>query len=84
MAKVLLVILMAITATAFAMDNMHHVDLGLVLGKPVHVRLFFLLLTSFLIGSFSAMLVNLCLSTRPKEPNETAPDSAEDDDFFSA
>jgi uncharacterized integral membrane protein len=83
-AKVLLVICFAVMATAFAMDNMHHVDLGLVLGKPVHVRLFFLLMTSFLIGSFSAMLVNLCLNTRPKEPNEKAPDSVEDDDFFSA
>ena len=44
MLRVLLAILLAVTATTFAMDNMHHVGLGLIVGGPVHVRLFFLLL----------------------------------------
>ena len=81
MLKVLFVILMAVAATTFATDNMHHVDLGLVVGSPVNVRLFFLLLTSFLVGCFSAMLVNLYLNARSRKQRET-PQDTEDDGFF--
>ena len=81
MLKVLFVILLAVVAATFATDNMHHVDLGLVVGSPVHVRLFFLLLTSFLIGCFSAMLMNLYLSARSGKQREM-PQDTEDDDFF--
>ena len=81
MLKVLFVILLAATAATFATDNMHHVDLGLVVGSPVHVRLFFLLLTSFLVGCFSAMLMNLYLNARSGKQRET-PQDTEDDGFF--
>ncbi len=81
MLKVLFVILLAVIAAVFATDNMHHVDLGLVVGRPVHVRLFFLLLTSFLIGCFSAMLMNLYLNAKSDRQGGTARDT-EKDDFF--
>lgn len=82
MLVLLLFILLAVVATMFAMDNMQRVELSLVLGRPVHVRLFFLLLTSFLFGCFSAMLVNLYRRTKPVKRKERAQDT-EDDDFFS-
>ncbi len=82
MLKLLLVILTAIMVTTLAMDNMHRVELGLIVGRPVHVRLFFLLLTSFLVGCFSAMFMNLYLSTKSKKRREIVRDT-EGDDFFS-
>ena len=81
MLKVLFVILLAAMAVTFATDNMHHVDLGLVVGKPVNVRLFFLLLTSFLLGCFTVMLMKLYLSARSGRRRAT-PQDTEDDDFF--
>jgi uncharacterized integral membrane protein len=78
----LLVILLAVAATMFATDNMQHVELSLVVGRPVHVRLFFLLLISFMLGCFSAMLINLYRRAKPVKRRERAQD--EDDDFFSS
>lgn len=82
MLKLLFVILAAALATMFAMDNMNRVELGLVVGRPVHVRLFFLLLISFLIGCFMVLLLNLYRNTTRKNHGAKAP-SVEDDDFFS-
>ena len=82
MLRVSSAILLAVAATTFAMDNMHRVELGLVVGKPVHVRLFFLLLTSFLVGCFSAMLIGFCLSTKSGKQGETK-QGTEDEAFFS-
>ncbi len=56
MLVLLVVILLAVAATMFAMDNMQRVELGLIVGRPVHVRLFFLLLASFLIGVLLGVL----------------------------
>jgi len=82
MLKLTFVIFVVAVATTFAMDNMHRVEIGLVMGRPVHVRLFFLLLTSFLVGCFSAMLMDLYISAKLKKKRETAQD-ADEDDFFS-
>ena len=81
MLRLLCIILAAATGTIFAMDNMQRVELGLIVGRPVHVRLFFLLLTSFLIGCFSAILLNLYLRTNLKKERKGAADT-EDDKFF--
>ncbi len=81
MLKALFVVLLSGTAAVFAMDNMHHVDLGLVLGTPVSVRLFFLLLTSFLVGCLLATLMNLYLNAKSKKQSETAR-ATDDEDFF--
>ncbi len=82
MLRLLFVVLAAVMATMFAMDNMQRVELGLIVGRPVHVRLFFLLLASFLVGSFAAMVMNLYLNTRFKKGRQTTP-ATEDDEFFS-
>lgn len=71
----------------FAWDNTHHVEVGMVLGRPVHVRLIFLLLTTFLIGHFTAVLLNVFLSQRIKAKGgqgreRRAEYGDEDDDLF--
>ena len=82
MLVLLVVILLAVAATMFAMDNMQRVELSLVVGRPVHVRLFFLLLVSFMLGCFSVMLVNLYRRAKPAKKRDKTSD-AEEDDFFS-
>ena len=82
MLKLLCIILVAVIVTIFAMDNMHQVELGLFIGRPVHVRLFFLLLISFLLGCFAAILINLYISAKSKKKTEIA-QGPEEDDFFS-
>ena len=57
------------------------VELGLIVGRPVHVRLFFLLLTTFLAGCFLAVLMSLYRSTDVKRKREPATNT-ESDDFF--
>ena len=81
MLRVLFIVLLAAMAATFAMDNMHHVGLGLIVGEPVYVRLFFLLLTSFLVGCFTTMLMHLCLSARARRRDQP-PQDAEDEPFF--
>jgi len=80
--RLLLVVGVVAAATVFAVDNMHRVELGLVVGRPVHVRLFFLLLISFLVGCFAAVLTELYFSARFKKGEEPAR-AAEGEDFFS-
>ena len=82
MKKLLLAIISAVLVTVFAMDNLRRVELGLIVGKPVHVRLFFLLLTSYLIGCFSAVLISLYLGTKSRK-RDTRTRDAEGDEFFS-
>ncbi len=82
MLKLLYSILIAVIVAIFAMDNMHHVELGLFIGKPVHVRLFFLLLIFFLVGCFAAILINLYVSAKFKKKTKIAQDP-EEDNFFS-
>ena len=81
MLKLMLVTLTVVLLTILAMDNMHHVQVGLIIGKQVHVRLFFLLLTSFVIGCFSVMLLNLYRGAKSKKSGTSQ--DIEGDDFFS-
>jgi uncharacterized integral membrane protein len=78
--KLIFIILVAVMATILAMNNMHHVELSLVVGRPVHVRLFFLLLTCFLIGCFSAMLMTLYHGMKSGKKRGIAQDEGEE--FF--
>jgi uncharacterized integral membrane protein len=80
--KLLCAVVIAVIATIFAMDNMHHIELGLFVGQPVHVRLFFLLLISFLAGCFAPILINLYMRAIFKKKTEITQDT-EEDDFFS-
>jgi uncharacterized integral membrane protein len=87
MRKLLLILVAGALVLLFALNNTHHVEMSLIFGTPVHVRLVFLLLTTFLIGHFSAVVLNLYLRTKTNsganraERRETSSDS-EEDEFF--
>ena len=87
MQKLLLILVAAIAVALFALSNTHRVEMGVIFGMPVHVRLVFLLITTFLVGYFTAVLVNIYVRTkinstskRP-EPGAKSKD-AEEDEFF--
>ncbi|MHC5035817.1 MAG: hypothetical protein ACYTHM_00745 [Planctomycetota bacterium] len=82
MLKLIAAVLLAMGVAVFAMDNMHVVELGCVAGRPVNVRLFFLLLTAFLVGCFATTLVNLYMGTRLRRKGEVPPE-LEGGDYFS-
>lgn len=82
MLKLLCVILVAVIVTIFAFDNMHHVELDLFIGGPKNVRLFFLLLISFLVGCFTTVIIDLYTRVKYKKKTEITQDT-EEDDFFS-
>jgi len=82
MTRMLTVALVAVMAIIFAADNMHHVELGLIFGRPVNVRLFFLLLTSFLLGCLVTVFVNLYVAARSRRGDQKTR-GGRDDEFFS-
>ncbi|TET34455.1 MAG: hypothetical protein E3J72_14135 [Planctomycetota bacterium] len=82
MVKLLLAVILVAVMTVFAMNNMHRVELGLIIGRPVHVRLFFLLMTSYLLGCFSAILVRLFLNTRTKKKGKAVQETETEGFFF--
>ncbi len=81
MLKLLVAVLVAAAVAAFAMDNLHRVEFGLIVGRPTHVRLFFLLLTSYLLGCFTTMIVNIYIGMKAKK-KEKAGHAADKDGFF--
>ena len=87
MQRLLLLILIGLVLVLFAWSNTHHVEVGLIFGRPVHVRLVFLLLTTFLVGHFTAVLLNVYVRSRIKasERREQMMEGAhgdEDDESF--
>ena len=85
MRKLLLLLLVGVVLLLLALSNTHHVEVGLVFGRPTHVRLIFLLLTTFLLGYFTAVLLSIYMNTRIKTKArhmKMTEDEDEDDDFF--
>ena len=66
MQRVLLILMAGLAMVMFAWSNTHHVEVGVVLGRPVRVRLIFLLLTTFLLGHFAAVLLSVYTRGRIK------------------
>lgn len=88
MQKLLLILVVGLVLVMFAWSNTHHVEVGLVLGRPVHVRLIFLLLTTFLAGHFTAVVLGAYVRTRIKAKvrRQKAREDGHDEDesdFFS-
>jgi uncharacterized integral membrane protein len=54
MAKLLVAMAVTITVVVFSMSNLHDVELSLVFGEPVPIRLTFLLAVAYLAGVVSA------------------------------
>lgn len=74
MTKLALTVLATIVIVVFAISNSHHVDLSCGVGKPVEIRLIFLLLTAFIVGMavpvFYRLIRRLDRDTLVKRENE--------------
>ena len=85
MHKWLLLLLAGVAVLLFAWTNTHHVEVGFIFGRPSNVRLIFLLLTTFLLGYFTAVILNIYVRTRIKVKArhlKMTEDADEDDDFL--
>ena len=70
MVKLLLIIIAVVLAVVFAIDNMHRVTIGFIAGPPVEMRMFFVIMTAFLGGILSTLLLGMywrTLSSKRKE-----------------
>ncbi len=87
MYRVLLTLAAGVLILLFSINNTHHVEMSLIIGAPVHVRLIFLLLTVFLMGHFSAVLANVYFrsklnSTTKQVGKKEVACETEEDEFF--
>ncbi len=68
MLRLLLAMVATVTVVVFVMVNSHHVALSVVVGPPVKIRLIFLLMLTFILGSlvtaFGGMFVRLRVRRR--------------------
>jgi len=84
--KLFFAFLVTVTVVVFAIDNLHSVRVGLIVGPQFEVRLFFLLATVFLLGCVTTVLVQLygeaaARSRRDAEPRGAEPHGLEEDFF---
>jgi len=87
MRKLLLIVVAGALVLLFALNNTHRVEMSVIFGRPLHVRLVFLLLSTFLIGHFSAVLINVYVrtkigSTAKRAEKRDRSHDAEEDEFF--
>jgi uncharacterized integral membrane protein len=54
MAQLIAAIIATVFTVAFAMSNMHHVQLSCIIGAPVEIRLIFLMMATFAAGALTA------------------------------
>lgn len=64
MQKFVVYVLLMVVVVLFAVDNMSHVEVGLIVGRPFQVRLFFLLLVVYLCGCFTTLVANMYLNAK--------------------
>ena len=86
MRKLVIALVAATVVVVFAMDNMHHVEMGHVVGGIVRVRLFWLMLCSFLAGCFLTTVANMYINSKAKSEGETereAVKTADAEEYFS-
>ena len=87
MVRLALLLIGVLIAVLFATNNMHNVQVGLVVGRPVHVRLFFLLLTVFLAGALISTILHLYLNAESRKKKTATPEpvpEAAGDEYFSS
>ncbi len=77
MTRLIVAIAATVLIVGFAVANTHHVDLSLVFGAPVQVRLIFLLASTFSLGALTGILVRLIAEVR-KERRARMARTAED------
>lgn len=66
MVRLLIAILVTVGAVVFIMANTHDVELDVVFGTPVRIRLIFLLLSTFILGVVVSSLFGMIAKLRLK------------------
>lgn len=66
MMRLLLAILVTVLTVVFTMANTHDVELDVVFGTPVRIRLIFLLLSTFILGIVVSSLFSMVANVRFK------------------
>lgn len=59
MGRIALAILITVSFVAFSLSNTHHVELSFVVGRPVEIRLIFLMALSFATGVVGTLFYQL-------------------------
>jgi uncharacterized integral membrane protein len=59
MVQLILATVLTIVVVAFSMSNAHHVQLSYAFGRPIEVRLIFLLLCTYLAGAATAYFYHM-------------------------
>lgn len=79
MVRLILAVVLTISVVSFVMVNTHHVNLSFVVGPPVKIRLIFLLMSAFFVGtictSFLMMVWRLRGRPRPDRGERSATDA---------
>jgi uncharacterized integral membrane protein len=66
MVKLITTVLVTAFLIFFAMNNMDHVQVSFVFGEPKRVRLFYLMISTFLVGFLLSYILSLYLQTKTK------------------
>lgn len=84
MLRLLIAIAATVAVVLFVMVNTHHVALSFIFGQPVQVRLIFLLMLTFMLGSVLTIFISMYTKARLRrrlravEAGRAARDSEDD------
>ena len=67
MIKLIFAVLFTIVLVAFSMANAHHIELSVIFGKPIEIRLIFLLATSYTLGAVSSTIFTMVRQLKRKQ-----------------
>lgn len=77
--RLLTTIIGTAAVVAFAVANTHHVEMSIVIGAPIRVRLIFLLMSTFAVGSFATVLCWQIMALRNRLAERRARTAASQD-----
>ena len=72
MIKLISAVLFTIIVVAFSMANAHHIELSVIFGKPVEIRLIFLLASSYALGAVTTMFYTMVRQLKRKQDTRLA------------
>jgi len=68
--RLTLAVILTVLFVGFSLANAHHVEMSLVFGKPIEIRLIFLLGSTFALGAMSALIWTLVRNVKRRRRAE--------------
>ncbi len=65
-------VVFTVAFVAFSMANAHHIELSVIFGKPVEIRLIFLLASSYALGAITTMFYTMVRQLKRKQDTRLA------------